>query len=51
MGAFFDAVGVFFDHLASVRWAPLGIALVLHVLKLVFRAIAWRTILSAAFPA
>src|SRR3954451_5288211 len=50
MGAFFDAVGVFFDHLASVRWAPLGIALALHVLKLAFRAIAWRTILSAAFP-
>jgi uncharacterized membrane protein YbhN (UPF0104 family) len=48
--AFFDAVGVFFDHLASVRWAPLGIALGLHVLKLFFRAIAWRTILAAAYP-
>ncbi len=50
MGAFFDAVGVFFDHLASVRWSPLGIALLLHVLKLFFRAIAWRTILSATYP-
>ena len=40
MGAFFDAVGVFFDHLAAVKWAPLGIALALHLLKLVFRAIA-----------
>src|SRR3954451_10878990 len=50
MGAFFDAVGVFFDHLAAVKWAPLGIALALHLLKLVFRAIAWRTILSAAYP-
>ena len=50
MSAFFDAVGVFFDHLASVRFAPLGIALALHVLKLACRAIAWRTILRASFP-
>src|SRR5215218_3270677 len=50
MRAFFDAVEVFFDHLAAVRWAPLGIALALHLLKLVFRAVAWRTILSAAYP-
>jgi uncharacterized membrane protein YbhN (UPF0104 family) len=50
MDAFFNAVQVFFDHLAAVRWGPLGIALLLHVVKLVFRAIAWRTILRAAFP-
>jgi glycosyltransferase 2 family protein len=50
VGAFFHAVGVFFDHLAAVRWTPLGIALGLNVLKLFFRAIAWRTILSAAYP-
>jgi len=50
MRAFFDAVEVFFDHLAAVKWAPLGIALALHLLKLVFRAVAWRTILSAAYP-
>jgi uncharacterized membrane protein YbhN (UPF0104 family) len=51
VGAFFDAVGVFFHHLAAVEWRWLGIALCLHVLKLFFRAIAWRTILSAAYPA
>jgi uncharacterized membrane protein YbhN (UPF0104 family) len=50
VGAFFHAVGVFFEHLASVRWGPLGIALGLHVLKLFFRAVAWRTILAAAYP-
>src|SRR5215207_7736027 len=50
MRAFFDAVEVFFDHLAAVKWAPLGIALALHLLKLVFRAVAWRTILAAAYP-
>jgi len=48
--AFFDAVGVFFDHLASVRWTPLGIGIALHLAKLVFRAVAWRTILRAAYP-
>jgi uncharacterized membrane protein YbhN (UPF0104 family) len=50
MGAFFHAVRVFFDHLAAVHWLPLAIALALHVLKLVFRAIAWRTILVASYP-
>jgi uncharacterized membrane protein YbhN (UPF0104 family) len=50
MDAFFDAVRVFFEHLAAVRWAPLGIALGLHVLKLFFRAVAWRSILVAAYP-
>ena len=50
MGAFFHAVHVFFHHLAAVRWEALGIALALHVLKLWFRAIAWRSILDAAYP-
>jgi uncharacterized membrane protein YbhN (UPF0104 family) len=50
MDAFFNAVEVFFEHLAAVRWGPLGIALLLHVTKLLFRAIAWRTILRAAYP-
>src|SRR5919206_4091641 len=50
MGAFLHAVRVFFEHLAAVDWAPLGIALVLHGTKLVFRALAWRNILRAAYP-
>ncbi len=50
MGAFFHAVRVFFGHLAAVHWVPLAIALALHLLKLVFRAIAWRTILRASYP-
>jgi uncharacterized membrane protein YbhN (UPF0104 family) len=41
---------VFWHHLSSVRWAPLGIALALHVLKLVLRGVAWRNILAAAYP-
>jgi uncharacterized membrane protein YbhN (UPF0104 family) len=48
--AFFHAVTVFFDHLAAVHWDLLGIALALHFAKLNLRAIAWRTILRAAYP-
>jgi uncharacterized membrane protein YbhN (UPF0104 family) len=50
MGAFFHAVHIFFDHLAAVRWPALGLALLLHVLKLFFRAVAWRNILRASYP-
>ncbi len=50
MGEFFHAFRVFGDHLAAVQWRYLAIALALHLLRLVFRAIAWRTILSAAYP-
>jgi uncharacterized membrane protein YbhN (UPF0104 family) len=47
---FFHAFRVFGDHLAAVQWQYLAIALGLHLLKLVFRAIAWRTILTASYP-
>ena len=50
MGEFLHAFRVFGDHLAAVEWQYLAIALTLHLLRLVFRAIAWRTILSAAYP-
>lgn len=50
MGAFFHAVGVFFEHLADVRWSALGLALACHVIKLLFRARAWQNIVRAAYP-
>ena len=50
MGAFFHAVRVFGDHLAAVKWQYLAIALGLHLLRLIFRAVAWQTILRAAYP-
>jgi uncharacterized membrane protein YbhN (UPF0104 family) len=50
MGHFFHAVGVFFHHLAAVQWQFLGYAVACHVVKLVFRAGAWRAIISAAYP-
>jgi uncharacterized membrane protein YbhN (UPF0104 family) len=50
LGHFFHAVGVFFHHLAAVKWQFLALALLFHLIKLVFRAIAWRTILRATYP-
>ena len=50
MGHFFHAVAVFFDHLAAVKWEFLGLAIACHVIKLFFRAGAWRAIVRAAYP-
>jgi uncharacterized membrane protein YbhN (UPF0104 family) len=50
LGHFFHAVGVFFHHLAAVQWQFLGYAIACHVVKLLFRAGAWRAIISAAYP-
>jgi uncharacterized membrane protein YbhN (UPF0104 family) len=50
VGSFFHAVRVFGDHLAAVRWEFLALGLALHFVRLFFRAIAWRAILTAAYP-
>jgi uncharacterized membrane protein YbhN (UPF0104 family) len=50
MGEFFHALHVFGDRLASVDWKYLAIGLGFHFARLVFRAIAWRTILAASYP-
>jgi uncharacterized membrane protein YbhN (UPF0104 family) len=50
VGAFLHAVAVFFEHLADVKWSALGLALVCHVIKLLFRARAWQNIVRAAYP-
>jgi glycosyltransferase 2 family protein len=50
VGNFFHAVKVFGQHLADVRWEFLAIALGLHLARLVFRSMAWKAILSAAYP-
>jgi uncharacterized membrane protein YbhN (UPF0104 family) len=50
VGAFFHAVGVFFHHLAAVRWEALALALACQVAKLLLRAVAWRAIVQAAYP-
>ena len=51
MGQVVDAARTFFDQLAAVGWAMLGIALAMHLLRLVCRGFAWRNILAAAYPA
>jgi uncharacterized protein (TIRG00374 family) len=48
--SFIDASQAFFSALASVAWAPLGAAIVLHVVRLGFRARAWQNIVRAAAP-
>jgi uncharacterized membrane protein YbhN (UPF0104 family) len=50
VGEFFHAVRVFFDELAGVSWSALAIALGFHLAKVVFRTVAYRNILRAAFP-
>ena len=50
MGSFFHAVHVFADRLAAVHWNFLALALALHLVRLVLRSIAWRAILTAAYP-
>jgi uncharacterized membrane protein YbhN (UPF0104 family) len=44
------AIGVFFDHLASVEWKWLAIGILCHLCKLVAVSRAWRNIIKAAYP-
>jgi uncharacterized membrane protein YbhN (UPF0104 family) len=50
VGHFLHAVAVFFHHLAAVKWEFLGYAIACHIIKLLFRAGAWRAIVNAAYP-
>jgi uncharacterized protein (TIRG00374 family) len=50
VGAFLHAVGVFFHHLAEVKWSALGLAIACHLIKLLFRTRAWQNIVGAAYP-
>jgi len=51
MGEFLHALHVFWEHLAAVHWELLALALAFHLLRIVLRAVAWREILRAAYPA
>ena len=50
MGAVWDGIQTFFEELADVEWTPLGIACGLQLARLFCRAIAWRSIIAAAYP-
>jgi uncharacterized membrane protein YbhN (UPF0104 family) len=45
-----DAIGVFFDHLASVDWQWLAVGVLCHLAKLLAVSRAWRNIIRAAYP-
>jgi uncharacterized membrane protein YbhN (UPF0104 family) len=45
-----DASRAFFDGLASVKWGPLALAMLCHLLKVLARTRAWRNIVQAAYP-
>jgi uncharacterized membrane protein YbhN (UPF0104 family) len=46
-----DAARAFFDGLYSVKWGPLGLAILCHLLKVTARTRAWRNVVQAAYPA
>lgn len=50
MDALLRAVEALFDYVAAINWAPLGLAVVFHLLKIVARTRAWRNILAASYP-
>jgi glycosyltransferase 2 family protein len=50
VGAVFDAIGAFFDGLASVEFTALGLAVLTHVAKTMCTSRAWRNALTASYP-
>lgn len=44
------AIGVFFDHLATVEWKWLALGVLCHLGKLIAVSRAWRNIIRAAYP-
>ena len=50
MDGILDAARAFFDGLTSVKWGPLALAVLCHLLKVAARTRAWRNIVQAAYP-
>lgn len=48
--AFVDAAEAFFGHLAAVSGGALFLAILLNVLRLIFRVRAWQNIIRASYP-
>jgi uncharacterized membrane protein YbhN (UPF0104 family) len=46
----FDAIQAFADGFAGIRWAPLGLAVLCHLGRIVVRSRAWRNVIAAAYP-
>jgi uncharacterized membrane protein YbhN (UPF0104 family) len=50
VGEVFHAIRVFFGQLAAVEFAPLGLAIVCHLVKTACTTTAWRNSIAAAYP-
>jgi uncharacterized membrane protein YbhN (UPF0104 family) len=50
VGDVLHAIGVFFEQLAAVEFAPLGLAILTHVLKTMCTSRAWWNAVAAAYP-
>lgn len=50
VGHVLHAIHVFFQHLAAVRWTPLGLGLLTQLCKLVVVSRAWRNVVADAYP-
>jgi uncharacterized membrane protein YbhN (UPF0104 family) len=49
MGQVLDAIGAFFDELASVEFTALGLAILTHVVKTMCTSRAWRNAIDASY--
>jgi uncharacterized membrane protein YbhN (UPF0104 family) len=49
VGEVFDAIGVFFEELAAVKFSALALAIAAHVLKTMCTSRAWRNTIAASY--
>jgi uncharacterized membrane protein YbhN (UPF0104 family) len=50
LDALLRAIESFFEQLTAISWAPLGLAVLFHLGRIVARTRAWRNIVAAAYP-
>jgi uncharacterized membrane protein YbhN (UPF0104 family) len=50
VGQVLDAIGAFFDGLASVEFTALGLAVLVHVAKTMCTSRAWRNAIASSYP-
>jgi uncharacterized protein (TIRG00374 family) len=50
VGQVLDAIGAFFNGLASVEFTALALAILVHILKTMCTSRAWRNAIAAAYP-
>lgn len=50
MRSLFNAFEAFFDTFSEISWAPLALAILCHLGRIVARSRAWRNVIAAAYP-